>query len=406
VRKGRVTSGRRLRVGFFGLLGDGSIGNDASMESVLLHLRKRFPDARITAMCTGPDRLSATYGIDAKPLCWGQNVRPANGFKGMVFKIAGKGFDALRVPLWVRGNDVVIVPGMGVLEATLPLRPWEMPYMLLLLCASGRLFRTRVALVSVGANMMRQRVTRRLLVTAARCAFYRSYRDEMSRNAIHEGGVDTANDPVYPDLVYGLPAPPDIPAEHNVVGVGVMGFYGNNDDRQRAEAVHRRYVATMERFVHWLVDDGREVRLLVGDKADHEVVNEILSRVTNSCFDAGSKVQAQTITSFAELSAAMGGAQAIVATRFHNVVCALKLSKPTISLGYAAKNVALMEEAGLGAYCQAADSIDFDVLVKQLEDLESHSDQLIPAIAERSNANAALVQRQFEELDALLFTDA
>ncbi len=29
----------------------------------------------------------------------------------------------------------------------------------------------------------------------------------------------------------------------------------------------------------------------------------------------------------------------IVASRFHNVVCALKLSKPTISIGYEAKTM-------------------------------------------------------------------
>ncbi len=70
--------------------------------------------------------------------------------------IAGKGLgklvDAFRIAAWVRRHDVVIVPGTGILESTLPLRPWGMPYSLFLVCAAGRLLRTPVALVGVGAS--------------------------------------------------------------------------------------------------------------------------------------------------------------------------------------------------------------------------------------------------------------
>ena len=67
--------------------------------------------------------------------------------------------DAYRTCAWVRRHDVVIVPGMGVLEATLPLRPWRTPYLMFLTCLSGRVFGTRVALVSVGANVIKQQLT-------------------------------------------------------------------------------------------------------------------------------------------------------------------------------------------------------------------------------------------------------
>ena len=66
----------------------------------------------------------------------------------------------MRTASWVRRHDVVIVPGAGVLEASLPLWPWGMPYAMFLLSASGRLFGTKVALVSVGAGIINQRATR------------------------------------------------------------------------------------------------------------------------------------------------------------------------------------------------------------------------------------------------------
>src|SRR5262249_45928105 len=86
---------------------------------------------------------------------------------------------------------------MGVLETTLPLRPRQFPYDI---CAAGRMFGTKVALVSVGANVSSERLTRLLFTTAARLAFYRSYRDELSREAIRRQGLDTSGDHVYPDL--------------------------------------------------------------------------------------------------------------------------------------------------------------------------------------------------------------
>ena len=55
----------------------------------------------------------------------------------------------------------------------------------------------------------------------------------------------------------------------------------------------------------------------------------------------------------------------VVATRFHNVVCALKLARPTVSLGYARKNDVLLAEMGLGAFCQHVEAIDLDLLKTQ-----------------------------------------
>ena len=49
------------------------------------------------------------------------------------------------------------------------------------------------------------------------------------------------------------------------VCVGVMDFHGGNDDRARAEEIHRRYLDGTTRFVRALVEEGRPVRLLTGD---------------------------------------------------------------------------------------------------------------------------------------------
>jgi polysaccharide pyruvyl transferase WcaK-like protein len=409
----RVNSRRRdraaqPRVGLFGLLGDGNIGNDASMEAVLEYLRVEHPGAIVDAMCPGPAHIAREYGIDAVSLYW----RPKRADRlprlvALTLMAVTRLVDAARIAAWVRRHEVVLVPGMGVLEASLPLRPWELPYAMFWLCASGRLFRTKVALVSVGATMINQRVTRWLLNSAARLAYYRTYRDDRSLDAMTRRGVDTTHDKVYPDLVFGIAAPAYEPGDPRTVGIGVMTYYGTNDDRAQAADVHAAYVASMQSFVRWLVGSGRRVRLLVGDRADDLVVQEILADVQAHWPDIDpGVVVAEPVASLADLIKAMIPVATIVATRFHNVMCALKLTKPVVSLGYAPKNLALMAEMGLSDYCQNASNIDVELLIQQFTDIEARWCQLRPAIMERNAANIELQHRQFAELSAKLFGPA
>lgn len=118
-------SDRTPKVGLFGLLGSGNIGNDISMQAMLAYLRRSQPDAIIDAMCMGPERVKADAGIDAIHMQWSRLYEDrVPGLARKALKAAGKGIDAFRTAAWVRRHDVVIVPGMGVLEASSPINPW------------------------------------------------------------------------------------------------------------------------------------------------------------------------------------------------------------------------------------------------------------------------------------------
>ncbi|MFK4692760.1 polysaccharide pyruvyl transferase family protein [Streptomyces pristinaespiralis] len=389
------------RVGVFGLLGSGNLGNDGSLEAVLGHLRAEHPEAVVDALCGGPEVVTARYGIPATRLHWYRGeYRTASRAGAIAAKALGKVVDAFRTAAWVRRHDVVIVPGMGVLEATLPLRPWGFPYSLFLLCATGRLLRTRVALVGVGAAEIGDRATRALVRRSARLAAYRSYRDDLSRDAMRAMGVDTARDEVYPDLAFALPAPePSAPPDGppGLVCVGVMDFHGGNDDRARAGEIHRRYLDGTTRFVRALVEDGRPVRLLTGDECDAPVVAAILDAVDSPL------VTAAEAASLADLMKETAAAGTVVATRYHNLVCALKAGTPTLALSYAAKSDALMAGMGLGAYCHPAREVDADRLLEQFRELEKRSAELRRTLAERNQVAARRLQHQFTALTTALF---
>ncbi|RNG22218.1 polysaccharide pyruvyl transferase family protein [Streptomyces botrytidirepellens] len=388
-----------VRVGVFGLLGSGNLGNDGSLEAVLGYLRAEHPEAVVDALCGGPEVVAARYDIPATRLHWYRGeYRTASRAGAIAGKGLGKLVDAVRTAAWVRRHDVVIVPGMGVLEATLPLRPWGFPYALFLLCASGRLLRTRVALVGVGAAPIGDRPTRALVRWSARLATYRSYRDTLSRDAMRAMGVDTARDEVYPDLAFALPTPSArTSGPPGPVCVGVMDFHGGNDDRARAEEIHRRYLDGTTRFVRALVEDGRPVRLLTGDACDAPVVAAILDAVDSPL------VTAAEAASLADLMKEAAAADAVVATRYHNLVCALKVGTPTLALSYAAKSDALMDRMGLGAYCHPAREVDADRLLEQFRALEKRSAELRQTLTERNLAAARQLRHQFTALTEALF---
>nr|WP_244218370.1 polysaccharide pyruvyl transferase family protein [Streptomyces corchorusii] len=391
---------RAPRVGLFGLLGSGNLGNDGSLEALLGYLRTQHPEAVVDALCGGPEAVTARFGIPATRLHWYRGeYRTASRAGAIASKGLGKLVDVFRTAAWVRRHDVVIVPGMGVLEATLPLRPWGFPYALFLLCASGRLLGTRVALVSVGAARIGNRRTRALVRWSARLAAYRSYRDAQSRDAMRAMGVDTARDEVYPDLAFALPTPganaPSGPP--GPVCVGVMDFHGGDDDRSRAGQIHRRYLDGTIRFVRALVEEGREVRLLTGDACDAPVVAAILDAVDSPL------VTAAEAASLADLMKETAAADAVVAIRYHNLICALKTGTPTLAVTYAAKSEALMERMGLGAYCHPARELDADRLLAQFRALEKRSAGLRRTLVERNLAAARHLDHQFTALTTALF---
>src|SRR5262249_3983920 len=156
-----------------------------SLDAVVAFLRNRYPHATMGFLCMGPELAAARYRAPATHLQWYEpHAGSATGVRAAMLKVVGKLLDPFRTFRWVRQHDVVIVPGLGVLGATLPLRPWAMPSSLFWLGVSARLAGTRVALVSVGSEVIRKRATRWLITWAARLAYYRSFRDAHSREAM------------------------------------------------------------------------------------------------------------------------------------------------------------------------------------------------------------------------------
>jgi polysaccharide pyruvyl transferase WcaK-like protein len=208
---------------------------------------------------------------------------------------------------------------------------------------------------------------------------------------------------VFPDLAFHLPRPDPLPArasdEPLTVGVGVMEYWGWKESSESG-AIHGTYQDSLSRFCAWLLEKRYRVRLLSGDDMDDRAIRSLKSLLEVRLSDPSliSNVLAEPAHDLAGVMAQMAGTDVVVATRYHNVVCALKMGKPTMSLSYAEKNAALLEDAGLGSYVDHVEGFDIEGLKARFEELVAERTTLVQSIA----AFGALAKKRLQNQEELL----
>jgi polysaccharide pyruvyl transferase WcaK-like protein len=175
------------------------------------------------------------------------------------------------------------------------------------------------------------------------------------------------------------------------------GWWGDNED------LYDCYVERMAGFVIWCVERGYRVMLLEGDIDDRPAVDDLIRILRGKQGEAFiSSLSIGRSSSLDELMRDIERTDVVVATRFHTIVSALKLLKPTISISYSNKNEALMVEAGLADYCQQIKNFDLKVLIDQLTamlaergKLEKNLDKTISSFARRLEEQEAVLASRF-----------
>ena len=398
---------RQFRVALLGNFGTGNYGNTGTLAAMLNHLRKIYPDGQLSSICTYPENVVKNHQIQAFPMSPQYPPRP----KWFVLRVARRLF--LRIPkeiaTWVqtiaclRQVERLVIPGTGVLD-DLGLSPSGMPFDIFRWCMCARLSGTPVLFISVGAGPIKNRWSCWLMKTAARVAEYRSYRDQISRNFMASISIDTTNDPVYPDLAFSLPVPTtkrssSLPGRPCTVGVGVMTYYGWCNDPEHGKAIFQTYLDNITAFVLWLFSQGHNVRLIVGDQEDSLAVAHVIEKVASqSAFLIDVQFVANSISCLEDVLRELASTDIVVTTRFHNVVCALMLDKPVISLGYAEKNDVLLAEMGMGKYCQHIERFDLATLISHFCEVRDNRKHFESEIRKRRNDYRRLLSEQFDAL--------
>ncbi|GAB4361923.1 MAG: polysaccharide pyruvyl transferase family protein [Oricola sp.] len=393
-----------MKIVLFGLFGCGNLGNDGSLEAVVKQLRGAAPDARLTVVCLDRDVVAERIDADLVALEPSQQLAPAvRKLDKLLLRLPSRLLDFVSAFRVLRTAEAMIVPGTGILD-DYGERPYQMPLVIFLWTLAARLARTKVAYLSIGAGPIRNRFSRFLLLSAARMAHYRSYRDTVSRDFMTRCGIDTSGDEVFPDVAFGLPVPAAPVRDRRagdglVVGLGAMNYLGWYRHSPQGAAIYRRYVANITEFAAWLLDSGCSIRLLTGELNDRDAVEDVLRGLRERRAEqVRDRVVAEPARSLDDVMEQLAQTDVAVVSRFHNIVCAIKVAVPVMSLGYAAKNEALLDEVGLGGMSQHMEDFDLARLKDDLRSLAARRAEHRAAL----RARAAQFAERLREQDALV----
>lgn len=399
-----MTNEKPTKISLFGHFGSTNPGNEATLLAVVSRLRLLFPDCELCCICTSPGNVIDALDIDAvrhtvrTARIWDRGAPLSERVRLALPGLRDEALEYVRAWRALEGVDLLIVPGTGLLTDAWGLSGWG-PYGLLKWSLMARLRSSRVVFLSVGAGPVHTRIARVLIKSALSLANYRSYRDLPSREVVECLGLRRTADRIYPDLVFGLsPASPPAPAareQRTVVGLGLMEYAPNYSAPGPAGDIYGRYIDALAAFAGWLLEQGYEIKLLLGD-ADPLVIGDFRAALRErlGLYDE-ERVTAPPVGSVRDLLAQLGAVDVVVATRFHNVLMSLLLGKPSIAISFHHKVSSLMSEMGMAEYCHDIDRMNPDVLVEQFEALVRNVDELRDSITRRVTANRLALEEQY-----------
>ena len=381
---------------------------------MISQVRENLPYADLSCICPNAKRVLESHGIpsvglDTRPgmaaISGDSRWRWLNGPYALLRKLRlpGEVISWLRTYRYLRNVDALLFPGTGVLD-DFGLTPLGVPYDIFRWCLAARLRRRKVLFVSIGAGPIRNRVSRWLMKSAARLAHYRSYRDEVSRDFMKGIGVDTRHDAVFPDVVFNLRPDSQRREEYRndrlTIGFGLMAYYGWGNNSDSGQGHYQKYISAAVECLRWLLGQGYDVRLLVGEGSDQRAVSDVLRALNpnNSGRRSQGNISASSIRSMDDLFSEIARTDLVIATRFHNVVAALIMGRVVVSLGYAEKNRALMADMGLDEYTQSLEDLDISRLQRQISKLMVEREQHEQRIAARIQEYRVQLERQGNRL--------
>ncbi len=378
-RRAAGSEDRPVNVVLIGGFGGGDVGNEASLVVAIRELRRVRPGCRIIVAGLNPEQVQADTGVRAVPI-GRQQLAPLNRWLlpvKVLRRVPAEAGRWRRAVMLLRNADALVLPGTGALDDFSD-TPFGFVFDVWVWVMVARAVGCPVALLAIGAGPIRQSSVRRLASFIARSAQHVSVRDDISKDFLATLGRDTTDDRVVPDLVFAYPrasppadppptatspspphpaaSPPTVSTSAGIsqvstdepltVGLGCMAYGGWSGDLNGPQ--YERYLQLLTDIAADLLARGHRIQLLIGQPVDRTAATDLLARLDVLGIDR-TEVREPTGRTFDDLLAAVSGVDIVVASRFHTIVAALMAQRPVVSLGYADKNRALLQAAGIEA---------------------------------------------------------
>ena len=417
---------RPARIVFYGNFGAGNLGNEVTLQTAIEETARRLPGVQLLCVCTDPQDVRTRHGIEAAAAMsrdsdwsWsGLSARPTDvgspaartSRRAVVARVGRILFR--RVPRefahWYQmlrimaRSDLFLVPGTGIVtDGSCGAFGW--PYDMFKLTLLARLCGKRVVYLSVGAGPFRYRLGCWFIRRSLGLAHYRSYRDVDSKRRLAAIGFDGEQDPVCPDLVFGLSRAHLAEARTGtgltrIVGLGLKDYAAPLDTAD-ARSYHD-YLGVMADFVTALQAQGHTVRLIIGDaQYDTRVREDLIALLKARGASATAPgLLSDPVPTVNELLAQLRETDAVISPRFHNLVLALLLNKPVIALSDLPKVTALLADLGLERYCLSLEGLTSADLADRFAQLEGDSARLKSHIGRATESYRRAVDAQYESV--------
>jgi polysaccharide pyruvyl transferase WcaK-like protein len=402
-------SENRKKVTFFGHFGQINFGNESTLQAILYHLRCHCPDTEVLCICTNPEAVAAIYNVNAvaiEDFSFKPEWLRGNAFARLLRKVfigvpseLYRWFQAFQM---LKGTDVFIVPGTGLLTDAFGQISWG-PYAIFKWSLTARLRRCKLLFVSVGAGPLYSVLGRCFIKWALSLAHFRSYRDRETLKYLTEIGLQMQGDRVFPDLAFSLPVVVRMHGDmkhrsRRIVGLGLMEYAGKLSTREPNEKTSTDYLENLSIFVKWLLSHDYDVRLLIGDVCDRSVTQAFKTVLKKRSWWDEQRILEEPVCSVEQLMSQIAATDLVVATRFHNVLFALLLNKPTISISFHQKCTSLMSQMGLSEYCQDIHHLNAQRLIHRFCSLEDNAESLRVSIRHKTEEARSSLDEQYARI--------
>lgn len=442
------------RIGIFGHVGNGNLGDEAILSVVIQNIKRRYPSAEIYGFTIKSEDTEERHKIKSFPIrrrnksaesatrdrqnqIGSSKISMASSLFGLIkarlkrvpsvylslkkiqeiWHVLGA---CLREPRFLlqsyrnfKGVDLLIIAGSQQLIDYVPGGAWGHPYTVLKWVLIAKARKARIAFVSCGAGPIRSSLGRLFVRTALSLANYRSYRDEASKKCVEQLGVSGHN-PVAPDLVYSLCVDETAPKDNRssiaqpVVGINPLPFLEPEYWVGGSVRNYEIYTRKLSDFALWLIQRGYAVLFfptqLCGDPPVIEDIRRLMSE--SGTVNLEKNIIDHPVHSFDDLASAISMTDMIIATRFHGVVFSYLFNKPVLGIAYAKKTNDLMEQMGQGEFALDILRLELKSLQEKFVVLESRKTEIKTKLAQRIAAHRQALDVQYDQVFRLLQWDS
>jgi len=348
-----------VRVGLLGMYASANLGDTAIQQAVMGALHARHPEIEFVALCTAPEDAAATFGLRARHVSgFGPQVMPGlqtaaaepSAWERMPLPLQ-LAAAAWRIERHMRELDMLLVSGSGQIDDYWG-GPWEQPFRLRAWAGAARRQGKPVAFFGVGVDQLLTRAGARLARSALALADLRVLRDEGSRQALRDLGLDAPCD-VCPDPAFHLLPPAAEPPPDGAEFVVISPIARNAWPGAR-DSAYETYLQSLAALADRLLDEGLHVRFVCSQtRMDPPVIAEVRARMRRDA----ALTSDYTPATVADYMRATRHAQLVVASRLHALILAMVAGTPVVAASYARKVSQQMTDAGLARQCLELDSV-------------------------------------------------